>query len=585
MDTDSPQAEANSMIEANLGENGGHVAFASIKEAKAWVERETRAWERFWTGLQLGNQAGIVRERQLELPTKIRDSLNDAEQTAPGDQPQALRRIEELFGRYADYGSLCSRSRFGEFLLAGHPSHFPLEKLGGLASILGIPAEEFLEFSQANHQRLPRILSGYTIGRMRNVVKRSDIADFQGRLDEQLAKMVALVAQTEVEREEVSKRARAACDEIDRQQTTREEQWAEFHSSTEMTWEGLRTTFEEQLHVQAPATYWQERADKTSAEARRSLKIFVGIAVLFILAVVTVGPPLLGRLAEVEQIGSFSVLAMLSFPALTGLWILRHFARLFVTSHESSTDAKLRQTMTTTFLALTKEGAGSVSKEERLLVLQALFRAPPPNKGDDGHLGALLGDRQEGKLGAADEDQRRRTCSCRRRSQSARNRRDDSPHQPDEIAWSEPNLEAPSAGAHVNALEPECALVDDEGKPRSLVVSERVAPGIGASLEVSRTAERLQNRCARVFGEPPAHSSGGAQCPAVPVHESIPPVGRLRASAAHPPLARLRTCAGLLYALPARVLTFSPRPPLLPHTVALQCTGRQASVSLRRIRR
>ena len=390
MDTDSLQAEANSMIKANLGENGGHVAFASIEEARAWVERETRTWQGFLTGLQVGTRAGIVRERQLELPTKIRDSLSDAEQTKPGDQPQALQRIEELFERYADYGSLCSRSRLGEFILAGHPSHSPLEKIGGLASVLGIPAEEFLEPSQADHQQLPQILSGYAIGRMRNVVKRSDIAELQVRLDQQLAKMAAIVAQAEDEREEVSKRAGAACDELDRQQTTRQEEWTEFHDSAKHTWEGIRTAFEEQLHVQAPATYWRERAEKTSVEAQGFLIIFVVMAILFIGAIVVVGPTLLERLAGIEEIGGFSVLAVLSFPALTGLWILRHFARLFVTSHESSTDAKLRQTMTTTFLALTKEGAGSVSKEERLLVLQALFRAPPPNKGEDGHLGALL---------------------------------------------------------------------------------------------------------------------------------------------------------------------------------------------------
>ena len=390
MDTDSPQAETSSMLKANLGENGGVVAFVSIEEAKAWAERETRTWQRFWTELHIGNQAGVVRERLLELPTKIRDSLNDAEQTDPGDQPEALQRVQELFERYADYGSLYSRSRLGEFMLAGPPGHSPFEKVGGLASILGIPAEEFLEPSQADHQQLPQILSGYAIGRMRNVVKRSDITDYRVRLDEELAKMATLVAQAEDDRKKASKLARAACDELDRQQSTRQEQWTEFHSSADKTWEGLRTTFEEQLRVQAPATYWQDRAAKTNNEARSYLAIFILIAAAFIGAIVEFGPTLLARLADIEKIGPFSVLAVLSFPALTALWILRHVARLFVTSYENSTDAELRQTMTTTFLALTKEGAGSVSKEERLLVLQALFRAPPPNKGDDGHLGALL---------------------------------------------------------------------------------------------------------------------------------------------------------------------------------------------------
>ena len=83
-------------------------------------------------------------------------------------------------------------------------------------------------------------------------------------------------------------------------------------------------------------------------------------------------------------------MAVLSVPALTGLWILRHIARLFVTNLESSTDATMRQTMAATFLALTKEGKGSVSKEERLMVLQALFRRPVPNKADDGYFGGAL---------------------------------------------------------------------------------------------------------------------------------------------------------------------------------------------------
>ena len=46
--------------------------------------------------------------------------------------------------------------------------------------------------------------------------------------------------------------------------------------------------------------------------------------------------------------------------------------------------------MATTFLALTKEGTEAVTQEERLMVLQALFRAPAESKGDEGHLGSPL---------------------------------------------------------------------------------------------------------------------------------------------------------------------------------------------------
>ena len=77
-------------------------------------------------------------------------------------------------------------------------------------------------------------------------------------------------------------------------------------------------------------------------------------------------------------------------PALTALWTLRHIGRLFVTNFERSGDATMRQKMATTFLALTEEGSEKITSEERLMVLEALFRAPAPSKGDYGHFGGAL---------------------------------------------------------------------------------------------------------------------------------------------------------------------------------------------------
>ena len=114
------------------------------------------------------------------------------------------------------------------------------------------------------------------------------------------------------------------------------------------------------------------------------------LALGFISLVIELGPVFLARLAEHKDIGDFATLTVVSVPALTALWILRHIGRLFVTNFERSGDAKMRQVMATTFLALTKEGKEIVTKEERLMVLQALFRAPAGSKGDDGHLGGAM---------------------------------------------------------------------------------------------------------------------------------------------------------------------------------------------------
>ena len=121
-----------------------------------------------------------------------------------------------------------------------------------------------------------------------------------------------------------------------------------------------------------------------------SLGAFVALAAGFIWVVVEHGPQFLEELPNPEDIGNFGTLTMVSIPALTALWILRHFGRLFVTNFECSGDARMRQTMATTFLALTKEGTEAVTQEERLMVLQALFRAPAESKGDEGHFGSPL---------------------------------------------------------------------------------------------------------------------------------------------------------------------------------------------------
>ena len=121
-----------------------------------------------------------------------------------------------------------------------------------------------------------------------------------------------------------------------------------------------------------------------------SLTAFTVLAVGFIWLVVDYGPGFLESLSKNNAIGDFATLAAVSVPALTALWILRHIGRLFVTNFERSGDARMRQTMATTFLALTKEGTEAVTKEERLMVLQALFRAPAESKGTDSHFASVL---------------------------------------------------------------------------------------------------------------------------------------------------------------------------------------------------
>ena len=51
MDAERAQVETIPLIEAELGDNGGGISFASIKDARDWIAREINAWETFfcWT--------------------------------------------------------------------------------------------------------------------------------------------------------------------------------------------------------------------------------------------------------------------------------------------------------------------------------------------------------------------------------------------------------------------------------------------------------------------------------------------------------------------------------------------------------
>ena len=199
---------------------------------------------------------------------------------------------------------MCSKSTLGKRLLDAPRHQHAFAKIGALASALGIPAEDILDSGQANEQQAAMILSGYSLGTMRNFVKRSEIADHLSRMDEQLVRVATIVDQAEQEREEVVKRGNTVCGELEQQHATRQKTWTEFHNTAELTWTGIRRAFQEQLHLQAPATYWKERAEKTSAEARRFLTIFVVSAITLIFLIVLLGPKLLERLGGSRTSGT-----------------------------------------------------------------------------------------------------------------------------------------------------------------------------------------------------------------------------------------------------------------------------------------
>ena len=379
MSADGPRVDDNVIIKADLGENGGSVEFGSLREAKEWIDEETQQWERFANEIHYANPFSSLMDRQLRLPQEIKKSLEGRLRIEPYDQSTEFHEIEELFERYADFDSVCSTSPVGAAILemrrsGGHP----LLGVGALASILGIPAIEALVSKQLDHSHLHFVLAGYGLGRSINVVRRSELPEHKFRMDEQLTRLEGIVENARQHKNEFD-------DVLIRAKTESKQAIA----SARQEWDSLRAAFEQELHLRAPAAYWRERASSARFAAGLSLVGFSVLAAAFIAAIVVFGPTFLQDLAATGDTIYFATLALVSLPALTALWVLRHVARLFVTNLERSSDARFRETMTTTFLALTKDGTVEASAEERLLVLEALFRSPAPAQTDDGHWGGL----------------------------------------------------------------------------------------------------------------------------------------------------------------------------------------------------
>ena len=390
MNTDSSQIEDKPIIEADLGENGGHVAFRSLEEAKNWIENEILQWETFRGQVQNSSVLAYVLQRQLELPLTIKDSLAAARSAENGERDSSIRHIGDLFGHYADYRSVCAKSAVGEMILTLPLYGFSLFAIGGLASILGMPAHDLLQTRSFEEAQFAIVLSGYAMGRSINVVRRSDLPRYIVRTERQLNSLQFAVKAAEEELDRFRKAEAEIRDEISEGWEKQKSDWGEFHGSAEHRWETLKATFEEDLHLRAPATYWHRRSKLAFRAWLGSLVVFLLGAAAIVGVAVVFGPAFLQELASVEGSGHFAILAFVSIPALTALWALRHVARLFVTNLERSGDAKLRETMATTFLALAKEGATEVDRDERLMILQALFRPPNPAPADDGHFGGAL---------------------------------------------------------------------------------------------------------------------------------------------------------------------------------------------------
>lgn len=146
---------------------------------------------------------------------------------------------------------------------------------------------------------------------------------------------------------------------------------------------GVEAAYNELMHLQAPVTYW---SDKAKAHGEKEVSGIWRLAIFFPLALAALSwafwqsaTYLLDHAAKpgaqtppalyVIITGGLVVLSTLLF------WIGRLLTKLYLSEHHLRNDAEERAIMTQTYLALTKDAAATDT--DRNIVLTAIFRSTP----------------------------------------------------------------------------------------------------------------------------------------------------------------------------------------------------------------
>lgn len=183
---------------------------------------------------------------------------------------------------------------------------------------------------------------------------------------------------------ELQEKLGSAGEAFEKDRGARSDEWADHMKDSREEWAKLKLTYDTELGLRAPTTYWSDRG-----RSQRNVAIAYGAAFSVALAAAIsvfafLGVDYLVRLPNDKN----AILGLLPIliPAFAAVWILRILGRLLAESMNLMRDARERETLVKTFLALMKDdstGKSVVKDEDRILILHSLFRPASTGAVDD----------------------------------------------------------------------------------------------------------------------------------------------------------------------------------------------------------
>lgn len=379
------------------------VGFVDFEEFKRWCNEQRSYIRSIQFPPPLDHTAELLAPYERFLETVEADE---------GEEASNIDTIQTELENAAKSGLLVREHPVGEYL---EKMGSPWTRAGYAARILGVKVSELhgvayddRKSEKTANQDLERVIKGYSLaGAMPGV---------QLLLDrENLRSYSELVEAAELEIADLSKQLSEAKAKVDSSMVTLQkviEDHKKAEDSYSATLDGLKKrannlkveqdtiveVFRKKIETDEARVFWSRKRDEHSENFERarenfwriSLVMSIAILVLLVLSIcVVVGVPLppispILSVFEVLPVGWSVASAFAVFlPFFLFVWILRNLNATANMHQSYAEDARLRVVILTSYLAMASRDSHEVAREERTLLLNALFRPLDAKRGDD----------------------------------------------------------------------------------------------------------------------------------------------------------------------------------------------------------
>jgi len=397
-------SEEKAAVDIDLGANGGTVRLKNAARFLDWVDREAQNWT-WLTGLQDGGKFASV-------PSTVSNRF----QSLRGVTPRVLSEqlpveqlaisLEQVY-RGAPPGLFYSAGETGQAILSIKDQFGEEDAAIAYAILIGLVQPDMkdprdirlLNMVAFPHLIDPQARASASRASYRAILNRGEqlLQKQEDFLESTEDDWNSLLATVKNDASDGFKRALHRYSQARRRGLKRSNQAIASIQATE-------AVFAEGMRLKASVKYWSDKSESHATNEgtqRTSLFWFVGWSTLGAFTVFSVAMILMLEMAGANPVNfidlnaesdkalpatPFLVVAAGLGTILTALfWAARIFVRNYLTERHLKIDAEERKVMTMTYLALINE-QGAVAEEDRLVILNALFRptAASGGVGDDG---------------------------------------------------------------------------------------------------------------------------------------------------------------------------------------------------------